>query len=276
MDFQQMKSIIEGLLFVAGDEGLDKKQLADILETDAHIVTELIEELQEDLRRGGRGIQITRVAGAYQMTTVPEHAPYFERLAYSPSRSSLSQAALETLSIIAYKQPITRVEIEEIRGVKSERALHTLMAKELIVETGRAEAIGRPILYGTSKPFLEYFGLSSIDDLPESPAFVGDFDLEEETKLLFDKLNGDETDQLTFEDLGRELLDGLDTRNVGLSADNGDDLSLLENDLEKPASVLEPDDFASSEPNDWDFPELPELPELPEGLVKGPDVSDKE
>lgn len=260
MDFQQMKSIIEGLLFVAGDEGLDKKQLADILETDAHIVTELVEELQDDLRRAGRGIQITRVAGAYQLTTVPEHAPYFERLAYSPSRSSLSQAALETLSIIAYKQPITRVEIEEIRGVKSERALHTLMAKELIVETGRADAIGRPILYGTSKPFLEYFGLSSIDDLPESPAFVGDFDLEEETKLLFDKLNGDGTDQLTFEDLGRELLDGAVPGEAVLRPEDGPELPFFEGEEDNPASGADPFRSDASEQKDWEKPDLIEEP----------------
>jgi segregation and condensation protein B len=110
----------------------------------------------------------------------------------------LSQAALETLSIIAYKQPITRVEIEEIRGVKSDRALHTLGGKDLIEETGRAEAVGRPILYGTTKQFLDYFGLSSLRELPESSSLHGDFDLEEETKMLFDKLDNK---QITFEDV---------------------------------------------------------------------------
>jgi segregation and condensation protein B len=198
LDLQQIKSIIEGLLFAAGDEGLDAKQLAEVLEQDVHLVSELVHDLKADLARTSRGIQITEIAGAFQLTTLVEHAPYFERLAYSPSRSSLSQAALETLSIIAYKQPITRVEIEEIRGVKCDRALHTLSAKDLIEEKGRAEAVGRPILYGTSKKFLEYFGLGSIQELPESSKFQGDFDLEEETRMLFNKLDNQ---QITIEDV---------------------------------------------------------------------------
>ncbi|GLI07302.1 segregation and condensation protein B [Paenibacillus tyrfis] len=198
MDFGQMKSVIEGLLFVAGDEGLDAKQLADVLELSAEFVTDLVLDLQEDMKRQGRGIQIVELAGTFQLTTVPEHAPYLERLAYSPSRTSLSQAALETLAIVAYKQPITRVEIEEIRGVKSERALQTLVAKDLIQEVDRADAPGRPILYGTTKSFLDYFALSTIEDLPETSMFENDDNLEEETRLLFEKLDGK---QITFEDV---------------------------------------------------------------------------
>ncbi|MFB0841916.1 SMC-Scp complex subunit ScpB [Paenibacillus oleatilyticus] len=198
MDFGQMKSVIEGLLFVVGDEGLDAKQLADVLELSAEFVTDLVLDLQEELKRQGRGIQIVELAGTYQLTTVPEHAPYLERLAYSPSRTSLSQAALETLAIVAYKQPITRVEIEEIRGVKSDRALQTLVAKDLIQEVDRADAPGRPILYGTTKSFLDYFALSTIEDLPETSMFENDDNLEEETRLLFEKLDGK---QITFEDV---------------------------------------------------------------------------
>ncbi|WNQ09332.1 SMC-Scp complex subunit ScpB [Paenibacillus aurantius] len=201
MDLQRMKSVIEGLLFAAGDEGLDLKQLADVIEMDDWEAEALVKELQKELKEAGRGVQIVELAGAYQMTTLVEHAPYFERLAHSPSRSSLSQAALETLSIVAYRQPITRVEIEEIRGVKCDRALHTLVTKELIEETGRAEAVGRPILYGTTKQFLDYFGLRSIEELPESSAFETETDLEEEARLLFEKLDGG---QLTMDDLGEE------------------------------------------------------------------------
>jgi len=194
-----MLPIIEGLLFAAGDEGLDARQLAEVLDISAAAARELVESLRVGLKEAGRGVQIVELAGAYQMTTVPEHAPYFEKLAESPSRSSLSQASLETLSIIAYRQPITRVEIEEIRGVKCDRALQTLAAKELIEETGRAEAVGRPILYGTTKAFLDYFGLSSLDDLPDSTLFGQTLDIEEEARLLFDR---PEAKQLTFEDLG--------------------------------------------------------------------------
>jgi segregation and condensation protein B len=202
LNIKQMKSVIEGLLFAAGDEGLDAKQLAEVLEQDVRLIADLVQDLKREFKRNKRGIQIAEVAGAYQLTTLAVHAPYFERLAYTPSRSSLSQAALETLSIIAYKQPITRVDIEEIRGVKCDRALHTLVGKDLIEEKGRAEAVGRPILYGTSKQFLEYFGLSSIQELPDSATFQGNFDLEEETRMLFSKL--DDSKQITIEDMDEE------------------------------------------------------------------------
>lgn len=199
MDFPKLKSIIEGLLFLSGEEGLSVKQMTEITEQPADIVTDALNEMKKSCEQEHRGIQIVQIAGSYKLATLPDHAPYFERLAYSPSRSSLSQAALETLSIVAYRQPITRVEIEEIRGVKAERAIHTLTNKGLIEEVGRAEAIGRPILYGTTKSFLDYFGLANIKDLPEPSQFEADADsLEEETQMLFDKLDNK---QLTFDDV---------------------------------------------------------------------------
>ncbi|SYX84723.1 SMC-Scp complex subunit ScpB [Paenibacillus alvei] len=198
MDFQMLKSIIEGLLFMAGDEGLNIKQISEITEQRPEVIEEAMNDLRADFERSKRGLQIVAIAGMYELATLPEHAPYFEKMAYSPSRSSLSQAALETLSIVAYRQPITRVEIEEIRGVKSDRAIQTLTNKGLIEEVGRAEAIGRPILYGTTKSFLDYFGLSTIKELPDSSTFEQMDGLEEETQLLFEKLDGR---QLTIEDV---------------------------------------------------------------------------
>lgn len=199
MDFPKLKSIIEGLLFLSGEEGLSVKQMAEITEQPTDMITDALNEMKMSCEQEHRGIQIVQIAGSYKLATLPDHAPYFERLAYSPSRSSLSQAALETLSIVAYRQPITRVEIEEIRGVKAERAIHTLTNKGLIEEVGRAEAIGRPILYGTTKSFLDYFGLANIKDLPEPSQFEADVDsLEEETQMLFDKLDGK---QLTIDDV---------------------------------------------------------------------------
>ncbi|WP_052339633.1 SMC-Scp complex subunit ScpB [Gorillibacterium massiliense] len=203
MQSKKLKSVIEGLLFASGDEGIDIRQLADVMELDTKDAAALVEELRNDLKKQERGIQIVELAGTYQMTTVSEHAPYFERLAQAPTRSSLSQAALETLSIVAYRQPITRIEIEEIRGVACDRALHTLAAKELIVEVGRAEAVGRPILYGTTRKFMDYFGLSDLSELPDSSVF-GNMDidsLEEETRMLFDR---PDTQQMTFDDVGQE------------------------------------------------------------------------
>lgn len=198
MDYPKLKSIIEGLLFVAGDEGLDVPQIAEITEQDAKLVRDTVSDLQADYANGERGMQIIETAGAFRMASLADHAIYFERMAASPARAGLSQAALETLSIIVYRQPITRIEIEEIRGVKTDRALHTLVGKELIREVGRAEAIGRPILYGTTKLFLDYFGLNSLKDLPETTAFETEYNLEEETRLLFERLEGR---QITIDDL---------------------------------------------------------------------------
>lgn len=189
MDFPTLKSIIEGLLFMVGDEGITTKQIAEVTGLDSKVVADALSELSREMASAKRGIRVAQVAGAYRLTTNPDHAIYFERLAHSPSRASLSQAALETLSIVAYRQPITRVEIEEIRGVKTDRALHTLVGKDLIEEVGRAEAIGRPILYGTTRAFLDYFGLADLEALPDPSTFQDDDMLEGQTQALFEKLD---------------------------------------------------------------------------------------
>ncbi|WP_373233150.1 SMC-Scp complex subunit ScpB [Cohnella sp.] len=202
MNYSTLKSVLEGLLFVSGDEGISIKTAAEVVEMDTEVVKDIMKDLQKELVKKGRGIRIMEVAGGFRLTTVSEHAPYFEKLAYSPTRAALSQAALETLSIIAYRQPITRVEIEEIRGVKSDRPLYTLVNKDLIEEKGRADAIGRPILYGTTKAFLDYFGLAGISSLPEPSVSDGDDELEERTKMLFERIEGR---QLSMEDMDKEL-----------------------------------------------------------------------
>lgn len=171
IDVERLKAIAEGLLFVAGDQGLEVKQLAEILDLEPEEAVALMDEMKEDFLRQNRGLQIVEIARTYQFTTRPEFVSYFEKMAQNPTHATLSQAALETLAIIAYRQPITRVEMEEIRGVKCEKALATLGGKGLIKEVGRAETIGRPILYGTTREFLEYFGLRHLDELPEPPEF---------------------------------------------------------------------------------------------------------
>ena len=198
--WNEWKSIIEGLLFAAGDEGLDVREIAEVLEIDWRAAEEAVEALSQSYLDEQRGLRISKIAGCYQMTTNPDHAIYFSRLAETPTRGSLSQAALETLAIVAYRQPITRIDIDEIRGVKSDRALHTLVGKELIQEAGRSEAVGRPILYETTKQFLHYFGLSALRDLPEADKLMGEIDLEAETQLLFERL-GEKNKQLTIDDL---------------------------------------------------------------------------
>ncbi|MGP4082139.1 SMC-Scp complex subunit ScpB [Pseudalkalibacillus sp. R45] len=182
----EQKAVIEGLLFVVGDEGLDGKQATDILQIELSEAEELIKEMIEDYQADDRGIEIVEIAGAYQFTTKAKHISYYERFVESPTTSSLSQAALETLAIVAYKQPITRAEIEDIRGVKTEKPLQTLSAKHLVKEVGRAEGTGRAILYGTTKEFLEYFGLKSKEDLPELPEQFEDGSIEDEADLFFE------------------------------------------------------------------------------------------
>lgn len=194
MDLQSLKAIVEGLLFAVGEEGLDVKQIVEVVQIDKETALELIENLKLDYVGEGRGIEVIEVAGVYQLTTKKEHAIYFQRLVETPQSTKLSQAALETLAIVAYKQPITRAEIEEVRGVKTERPIQTLSAKSLIKEVGRAEGTGRAILYGTTKEFLEYFGLKTINELPPLPTQIDDPSIQEEADLFFEKF------QQTFED----------------------------------------------------------------------------
>jgi len=175
-------------LFAAGDEGLSLKQLAEVLEVNELKANEIIDDLKKEYDRNtNRGIMIVQLAGTYQLATKKENAAYLKKLVDSPHTSTLSQAALETLAIIAYKQPITRAEIEEIRGVKTERPLHTLMAKALIKEVGRAEGTGRAYLYGTTKEFLDYFGLKSIEELPQLPEKAEEEFIQEEADLFFER-----------------------------------------------------------------------------------------
>lgn len=187
MKLTQWKGIVEGLLFVAGDEGLSLKQLSTVLEVEADIAEDIINELKEDYLSEERGLRLVEVAGAFQLTTKKEHSSFLKRMIDSPSNTTLSQAALETLAIVAYRQPITRQEIEEIRGVKTERPIHTLTAKALIREVGRVEGTGRAILYGTTKEFLDYFGLKTIEELPPLPEKIDDEYVQEEADLFFEK-----------------------------------------------------------------------------------------
>lgn len=190
MEVINWKSIVESLLFAAGDEGLTIKHIAEVLEVDVVKANEIINQLKEEYEKDKhRGILIVQLAGTYQLATKKENAVYLKRLVDSPNTTTLSQAALETLAIIAYKQPITRTEIEEVRGVKTERPLHTLMAKALIKEVGRAEGTGRAYLYGTTKEFLDYFGLKSIEELPLLPEKADDEYVQEEADLFFEKFN---------------------------------------------------------------------------------------
>lgn len=185
-DETNYKSIVEAMLFVVGDEGITLRQLADVLNISKDKAQQCIDALQHDYNDNARGMALFEVDGTYQLATKSEHVAYIKKLFESPSRSTLSQAALETLAIIAYKQPITRAEIEEVRGVKTERPLQTLMTKHLIDEVGRADGTGRAILYGTTSTFLDAFALTSLSELPPLPDDLSTTNLETEADLFFE------------------------------------------------------------------------------------------
>jgi segregation and condensation protein B len=188
LEITNWNSILESLLFAAGDEGLSIKQLVEVLDVDEGRILDILAKLKKEYDHDEkRGVTIVQLAGTFQLATKKENASFLIKLVDAPSTSTLSQAALETLAIIAYRQPITRVEIEEIRGVKTERPIHTLTSKALIKEVGRVEGTGRAYLYGTTKEFLDYFGLRSIDELPSLPEKVDEEFVQEEADLFFEK-----------------------------------------------------------------------------------------
>lgn len=158
--------IVEAVLF-ASDAPLRAEEIARADQAlDEDVVEEAIQEIQRDYDDGERAYQIKEVAGGYQIMTRPEFAPYLERFDTVPRPSRLSGPAIETLAIIAYRQPIGRIEIEYIRGVSSAGVIRTLLDRGLVEAVGRGEGLGRPILYGTTSRFLEHFGFASLDQLP--------------------------------------------------------------------------------------------------------------
>ncbi len=160
------KAVLEGLLFVVGEDGLTLDQIEDILEIDEEESRNLIMELKKDYEDESRGLRIDFLGNRFKITTKFEHKKYYQKLIENPDTNLMSQAALETLAIIAYNEPITRVQIDSIRGVGSTSIIRKLVAKGLIRESGRSDIPGRPILYKTTHEFLDYFCLSSKDDLP--------------------------------------------------------------------------------------------------------------
>ena len=167
-----MKAVLEGLLFVVGEDGLTIEQIMDVLELDKNESKELINELKKDYEDDNRGLRISFLGNRFKLTTKFEHKEYYQKLIENPETNTLSQAALETLAIIAYNEPITRVQVDAIRGVGSVNIIRKLVAKGFVKESGRSELPGRPILYETTNEFLDYFGLSSTEDLPDISEIV--------------------------------------------------------------------------------------------------------
>jgi segregation and condensation protein B len=165
MDERDLMGIIESILFVSGDP-VSARDISQILELDIRKVRKLIKKMIDCFHFERRGLQIIMVNDTYQLATRPEYSQYIEKYIGKKHTQNLTQASLETLAIIAYKQPITKAEIEAIRGVKSDYTINTLISRGFIREVDRMDTPGRPILYGTTEYFLKSFGLSSLDELP--------------------------------------------------------------------------------------------------------------
>lgn len=166
MENKNIQCAIEGILFAAG-EPVKSAKLAAVLETDIETVDEAVKILKYNYDTDLRGLMIIEIDGGYQLCSRPEYYTYIQEILGEQRRQALSNAAMEALAIIAYKQPITRGQVEYIRGVNSDGAINRLVERDLIEEKGRLDAPGRPILYGTTQNFLRCFGLKNPQDLPE-------------------------------------------------------------------------------------------------------------
>lgn len=172
-----IKSALESMMFVWG-EPLDVKEAAEVFNMDKKEIYPYFKELQEEYEQEGRGIVIREVNKSFQFVTREENIDYIERLCTPVKHKKLSQSALEVLAIVAYKQPVTKGEIESIRGIRCDRVLEGLSKKKLVAEVGRSDAVGRPILYGTTDEFLKQFGFSTLKELPDIADIEGALDEE--------------------------------------------------------------------------------------------------
>lgn len=159
--------VLEGILFVVGDEGVTLDEISGILEIDKDDVKKILLELKEKYESEDRGLRIRYFGDAFKLTTKEEHKPFYQKFLIGVTEATLSPAALEVLAIVAYNEPVTRAEIDEMRGISSSFTIRKLVAKGLIKEAGKSELPGRPNLYKITSEFLDYFGLASKDDLPK-------------------------------------------------------------------------------------------------------------
>lgn len=183
MKRKEMEGVIEAILFTMG-ESVELSRIAKALEEEEETVRNVIHQMMERYEKEDRGIHIIELDNAFQMCTKKETYEYLIRIAKQPKRHVLTDVALETLSIIAYKQPITKLEIEKIRGVKSDHAVNKLIEYDLVTEIGRLNAPGKPILFGTTEEFLRRFSVQSVEELPSiNPEKLEDFKAEAEDEV---------------------------------------------------------------------------------------------
>ncbi len=183
MERNELEAIVEAILFTMG-EAVEVRRIAAAVGLDEDTVREAVRGMMQRYEENGRGIKIIELEGAFQMCTKASMYEYLVRIAHVPKKHVLTDVLLETLSIIAYKQPITKQEIEAIRGVKSDHAVNKLIEYDLVCEVGRMDAPGRPILFGTTEDFLRSFGIASLEELPAvNPEKLEDFKLEAEEEI---------------------------------------------------------------------------------------------
>lgn len=166
MEEKQIYGIIEAILFAKG-EPVSLKDIASIIGKKEKEAQNIIEKIMKKYQEEEKGIKIIKVDNSYQMCTNPQYFPYIKNLYNTPQKKNISQTLLETLAIVAYKQPITKAQIEYIRGVSCEHAINSLIKYELIEEKGRLDVIGKPIIFGTTDYFLKYFGFTSLENMPK-------------------------------------------------------------------------------------------------------------
>ncbi len=176
-----LEGVLEGLLFIQGDEGVTLEDICKILEVDMDKAKELLLKLKHSYEQNNRGVRIHFLGESFKLTTKEEHRAFYQKLSMTPENNTLSPAALEVLAIIAYNAPITRVEVDEMRGLSSDYTMRKLLAKGLIKEAGKSTMPGHPTLYKTTQEFLDYFGLATLEDLPQ---IKSEEKLEERTELF--------------------------------------------------------------------------------------------
>lgn len=179
---ENLEAIIEGLLYVVGDDGLKLEQLAETIDKSIQECETYLENIKHKYEGADKGIELVCYGGNYKFVSKETVYPYIQKLFHDIKPNTLSQSALETLAIIAYKQPVTRIEIEELRGVGADMMLRKLLARNLIKEAGRSDAPGKPILYEVTEEFMDSFKLKNLEELPDLPKFGSD----EENNNLFE------------------------------------------------------------------------------------------
>lgn len=183
MEQKKAEAIIEAVLFTMG-ETVEISKLAELIEKDVKTTKAILQEMAERYEQEDRGIMLTQFDSAVQLCTKPDMYEHLIKIAKSPRKMTLTDTVLETLSIIAYKQPVTRVEVERVRGVSCDHAINKLLEYDLITELGRLDAPGRPLLFGTTEQFLRCFGVKSLEDLPElNPIQLEEFKQQAEEEI---------------------------------------------------------------------------------------------